>query len=99
MKILGDDFMNKCPLCEIDYPHSHFSYDIAEYVDACKSVLADAETQRDMYDAEVDRLQAMLDVATKGIIDAMTYITCPPGVWNILNTALAEINRIGGVNE
>jgi hypothetical protein len=47
---------------------------------------------------KVVSLQAKLDVATKGIIDAMTYITCPPGVWNILNTALAEINRIGGMN-
>jgi len=47
---------------------------------------------------KVVELQAKLDVATKGIIDAMTYITCPPGVWNILNTALAEINRIGGMN-
>ena len=52
---------DKCPLCDITTGHSHFSYDIAEYVDACKSVLADAETQRDMNDVYIDTLRWQLE--------------------------------------
>jgi hypothetical protein len=36
-----------------------------------------------------------LDVAKERIIDAMTYETCPAGVWNILNNALQLIDSKG----
>jgi hypothetical protein len=90
--------MIKCPLCDLTTGHSHFSYDIAKYVDDLQAKLEQRIAMEIDEHTKVVSLQAKLDVATKGIIDAMTYITCPPGVWNILNTALAEINRIGGMN-
>jgi len=62
MKILGDDFMNKCPLCEIDYPHSHFSYDIAEYVDALQVKLHVAKSAINEALMELYYLQPRVDM-------------------------------------
>jgi len=59
----GDDFMSKCPLCEIDYPHIHFSYDIAEYVDALQSKLEQRIAMEIDEHLKVVSLQEKLDVA------------------------------------
>jgi len=96
----GDDFMSKCPLCEIDYPHSHFSYDIAEYVDALQSKLEQRIAMEIDEHAKVVSLQAKLDVAVEAMMRANLVVPMTDiGIRNfhILDDALAAIN--GGMND
>ena len=69
--------MSKCPLCEIDYPHIHFSYDIAEYVDALQSKLEQRIAMEIDEHLKVVSLQEKLDVAVKAL---RKYATA--GNWN-----------------
>jgi len=76
-------------------------------LDACKSVLADAETQRDMNGAEIDTLRKQLDIA----VEALKEVVLGKAGINlsansirrydieIAENALAEIEKIGGVND
>jgi ferredoxin-fold anticodon binding domain-containing protein len=38
--------MIKCPLCDLTTGHSHFSYDIAEYVDSLRKQLIELQTDK-----------------------------------------------------
>jgi hypothetical protein len=55
--------MSKCPLCEIEYSHSHFSYDIAEYVETMQSKLEQRIAMEIDEHLKVVKLQAKLDIA------------------------------------
>ena len=58
-----------------DCPHTHT--EINAYANALR--------------AQLGKCQCDLEILTKSVIDAMTYETCPAGVWNILNKAMRDI--------
>jgi uncharacterized phage infection (PIP) family protein YhgE len=126
-----------CPLCEIDYPHSHFSYNIAEYVDALRDELelsrkiadeaikqneiltkqlvelqsdkAELISQRDTWIGNADALRRQFGEiikASKQLVNYRKHIS-PQNFQlekiddyiNRIRKSLAEINRIGGMNE
>ena len=91
--------MSKCPLCEIDYPHIHFSYDIAEYVDALQSKLEQRIALEIDDHLKVVELQAKLDVAVEGMKKARAEVVqyYPPHEYT-LEIIEEALNRIGGMN-
>ena len=74
--------MIKCPLCDLTTGHSHFSYDIAEYVDSLRKQLSIMRTN----------LENMKNNEEGYSVDDFMNIAR-----HALEYA-AEINRIGGMN-
>ena len=68
-------------------------------LDACKSVLADAETQRDMNGAEIDTLLKQLDIAINAIKWCIGFFKDSDHefdeITKVLLTAHAKIDCIG----
>jgi len=74
-------------------------YALRTELDACKSVLADAETQRDMNGAEIDTLLKQLDIAINAIKWCIGFFKDSDHefdeITKVLLTAHAKIDCIG----
>ena len=91
---------DKCPLCDITTGHSHFSYDIAEYVDALQSKLEQRIALEIDDHLKVVELQAKLDRFT----DRLNWVirnekSYGRETYDFCKTTLAAINRIGREDE
>jgi regulator of replication initiation timing len=90
--------MIKCPLCDLTTGHSHFSYDIAEYVDKLQTKLEQRIALEIDEHLKVVELQAKLDVAVEALGHARTEVVqyYPPHEYTleIIDEALKRLEAL-----